>query len=142
MDAREAARRWAEAWKRGWETLDPEPILALYAADATHVTEPFRKAARGRDAIREYVERVLAEEEDPRVWMAQPIVDGSHAAIAWWASLREDGADSTLAGISLVHFDAEGLVVDQWDAWNHVAERREPGAPGPFARHGPSSHDT
>ena len=142
MDAREAARRWSDTWKRGWESLDPEPILALYAAEASLVTEPFREPARGRDAIREYVERVLGEEEDPRVWTAEPIVDGSHAAVAWWASLREGGADSTLAGISLVHFGPDGLVVDQWDAWNQVAERREPGVPGPFGRHGPAPHDT
>jgi ketosteroid isomerase-like protein len=72
MDAREAAHRWADAWKRGWETLDPEPILALYSPDATHLTDPFREPSRGIDAIRAYVERVFAEEEDPRVWMAEP----------------------------------------------------------------------
>lgn len=135
MTPRDAAARWAEAWKRGWESLDPEPILERYAADAVHWSEPFRDPGRGRGAIRAYVERVLAEEEDPRVWIGQPIVDGDRAAIAWWASLLEEGRETTLAGVSVVRFGADGLVTEQWDAWNHLGARREP-APGspPTAR--------
>jgi hypothetical protein len=134
MDAREAARRWVEAWKEGWEALDPEPIMARYAPNAVHFTEPFREPSRGATDVRAYVERVLAEEEDPRVWMGEPIVDGDRAAISWWASLREEGADATLAGTSVIRFDADGLVVEQWDAWNHAPERREPHGKDPFAQ--------
>lgn len=132
MEARHAAHRWATAWKAGWEALDPEPIMALYAPDAVHRTEPFREPSRGSDAIRAYVERVLAEEEEPRVWMSEPIVDGDRAAIAWWAALREEGADTTLAGVSLMRFDADGLVVEQWDAWNQRGERRDAPSGEPF----------
>ena len=126
METREAARRWAEAWNSGWKALDPEPIMALYAPNATHVTEPFREPARGAAAIRRYVERVFGEEEEPRVWVGDPIVDGDRAAISWWASLREGGAEMTLAGVSIVRFDPDGLVVEQWDAWNRLDERRDP----------------
>ena len=134
MDAREAARLRAEAWKEGWEALDPEPIMARYAPSATHFTEPFREPGRDAAEVRAYVERVLAEEEDPRVWIGEPIVDGDRAAIPWWASLREEGADATLAGTSVIHFDADGLVVEQWDSWNQLGERREPHPAGPFAK--------
>ena len=129
-----AARRWADAWRRGWESLDPEAILACYADDAVLSTEPFREPYRGRAGVRDYVARVFGEEEDPRVWMAEPIVDGDRAAVSWWASLREEGRESTLAGTSVLRFDATGLVIEQWDTWNHIAERRD--APldfGPFA---------
>ena len=134
MDIRQAARLWAEAWREGWEGLDPEPIMALYASTAIHFTEPFREPSGDADEVRAYVQRVLGEEDDPRVWMAQPIVDGDRAAISWWASLREGGADVTLAGTSVVRFDADGLVVEQWDTWNQVDERREPHLSSPFAR--------
>ena len=34
MTPADAARRWASAWKEGWESLDPEPIVAIYAMNA------------------------------------------------------------------------------------------------------------
>jgi len=126
VDTLEAARRWAKAWKDGWEALDPEPIMSLYAPNAVHWTEPFREPARDARQVRAYVERVLGEEEDPRVWMSAPIVEGDRASVSWWASLRENAADTTLAGTSILRFDTDGLVIEQWDAWNQVGERREP----------------
>ena len=131
----DAARRWARAWKDGWESLDTEPIVACYAPDALLSTEPFREPYRGREGVREYVTGALGEEEDPRVWMSDPIVDGDRAAISWWASLREDGAHSTLAGTSVLRFDGDGLVTEQWDAWNQVSQRREPPGWSPFDDH-------
>jgi nuclear transport factor 2 (NTF2) superfamily protein len=132
VDARAAAARWARAWQDGWEALDPEPILACYAADATLSTEPFRERHVGIDAVRGYVTRVFGEEEAPRVWMAEPIVDGARAAISWWASLHEDGVETTLAGTSVLRFGADGLVREQWDAWNTTPERRDPPDESPF----------
>ena len=135
MTATEAARRWAEAWRQGWEALDPEPILARYAPNALLSTQPFRTPYRGIAGVREYVTQALAEEEDPRVSMSEPIVEGDRASVSWWASLREDGADATLAGTSVLRFDADGLVVEQWDAWNQLGERRNPPSSfGPFDR--------
>ncbi len=131
-DARLAARRWADAWTRGWEALDIEPILACYAHDALLSTAPFREPYRGIAGVREYVVGALAAEADPTVWMAEPIVDGDRASISWWASLREDGADATLAGTSVLRFDANGQVVEQWDSWHQRPERGEPQAWSPF----------
>ena len=78
---------------------------------------------------------VEGEEEDPRVWTSDPIVEGDRASISWWASLVEDGADATLAGTSILRFDADGLVVEQWDAWNQLALRRDPPGWSPFLTH-------
>ena len=50
VETREAARLWAEAWKHGWEALDPEPIMARYAPTAVHFTEPFREPSRSAEA--------------------------------------------------------------------------------------------
>ena len=134
-DIHAAATRWARAWTLGWASLDPEPILACYAPDALLSTQPFRDPHRGRDGVREYVTLALAEEEDPRVWLSEPIVDGDRASISWWASLREGGADATLAGTSVLRFDREGLVIQQWDAWNQSTERADPPAWSPFGPH-------
>ena len=134
LDPRAAAERWAGTWTTAWEALDVEAIVALYADDALLSTEAFREPYRGRDGVRAYVSRVFGEEEDPRVWASAPIVDGERASISWWASLREEGADTTLAGTSVLRFDPDGLVVEQWDAWNALDRRRDPpNAWGPFA---------
>lgn len=132
-DVRAAAARWARTWTEAWEALDPEPIVALYAPDAVFSSEPFREAYRGPAGVRSYVERVFGEEDDVRVRVSTPIVDGDRASISWWASLREDGEDVTLAGTSVLRFDAAGLVAEQWDTWNLLPGRREPPSAGtPF----------
>lgn len=133
-DIRAAAARWARTWTDAWEALDVEPIVALYGPGVTFSTEPFREAYRGHDGVREYVSRAFREEEGPRVWVSEPIVDGDRASISWWAVLRENDADTTLAGTSVLRYDADGLVIEQWDAWNVLDERRKPPSDwSPFA---------
>lgn len=97
--------------------------MTLYAEDALLSTELSRDPNRGRDGVREYVAMVFGEEKDPVVVVSAPIVDARRAAVSWWASLREDGVDTTLAGTSVLEFDADGLVVEQWDTWNQVSRR-------------------
>ncbi|MDQ3448570.1 MAG: nuclear transport factor 2 family protein [Chloroflexota bacterium] len=126
MTYSDAAQRWADVWQRSWQTLDAESIVALYAQDATYSSEPYRIPFRGQEGAREYIEGAFAEETDVRAWFGQPVVTGSRAAVQWWASLVEDGKGVTLAGTSILTFDGDGLVVDQWDTWNSIDERREP----------------
>lgn len=134
MTTIDSARRWAETWKSAWESLDTEAIVALYAIDVLLSTEAFRDPYLSRDGVRAYVSRVFGEEEDPQVEVGVPIVDGKRAAVPWWASLREEGVDTTLAGISLLRFNVDGLVTEQWDAWDLMLQRRGPPKDwGPFA---------
>ena len=131
----EAARAWSDAWKHGWEALDVELVLARYAPDCVLSTEPFREPFRDVDGVRRYVTGVFGEEAEPQVWISPPIVEGEHASVSWWASLLEDGAATTLAGTSVLRFDADGRVIEQWDAWNQLRERRAPPERwGPFRR--------
>jgi len=45
-------------------------------------------------------------------------VDGDRAAVEWSAETRlKDGSTEKLAGVSLIRFDADGLVVEQRDFW-------------------------
>jgi hypothetical protein len=114
VDTHVAARRWAETWQRGWSELDAASVLALYADDCRlFLSHPFRS----HEPPREYVERALADTEWAEPWFGEPLVDGDRAAVEWWTFAREGGEDVTLAGISLLRFDAQGLVVEQRDAW-------------------------
>ena len=126
MRPTEAARRWADTWQRAWEALDTEPIVALYATGAVVSTAPFREPAVGPTGVREYVSRVFGEEAEPRVWMGEPIVEGERAAVSWWASLLDEGTNTTLAGTSMLRFNPDGQVTEQWDTWNVIGERLEP----------------
>jgi hypothetical protein len=76
--------------------------------------------------VREYVSGAFAEEESVRAWVGTPVVNGDRAAIEWWAALTENGLETTLAGTSVLRFDAAGLVVEQRDTWNQADGRREP----------------
>lgn len=126
METRAAARRWAESWCRSWEQGAVEAIVELYHPEAVYSSEPFRPPNLGHDGARRYVAGALASESEVRASFGEPIVDGDRAAVQWWASMVEDGAGITLAGISVLRFDADGLVVDEWDTWNQADGRRDP----------------
>jgi ketosteroid isomerase-like protein len=134
MSVRHAAERWAATWQRAWEARDTDAILPLYAPGTVFSSEPFRAPFRGSDGVREYVGGAFAEEAAPRVWVGTPVVDedGRRAAVEWWAALTENGAQVTLAGTSVLRFDAAGLVTEQRDSWNQAAGLREP--PGGWGR--------
>ena len=122
MNAGSAARVWVDAWERGWRDHDVEPIAARYAEGAVFRSHPFREA----EDPRAYVERVLAEEEaKPQVWFGEPISHGDRAAVEYWAIIRYEGGDHTLAGTTLLRFDDAGLVIEHRDYWALEPGRRE-----------------
>jgi hypothetical protein len=126
MDTRSAARRWAETWKRNWIAGEADPISDLYGPAAHFRSGPFRTPHVGRAGALEYVAQNFATESEVTVEFAEPLVDGRRAAVPWWASYTENGQRLTIAGTSLIRFDAEGLVEDQWDTWNSVEGERAP----------------
>jgi SnoaL-like domain len=114
VDTREAARRWARTWERGWLAHDAAEIVALYADGAQFRSHPFREP----EVPREYVERVLGEEESAECEFGEPLVDGDRAAVEWRArTTLRDGGEERLVGVSLLRFDEQGLVVEQRDVW-------------------------
>lgn len=122
MNTAAAAERWVAEWDRGWSQLDPEPVVALYADDAHFVAHPFRAP----ESAAEYVRRQFAEEEWAEPWFGRPVVDGDRAAVEWRAYVREDGLDVTLAGVSLLRFDAAGQCIEQRDTWAVEQGRVDP----------------
>jgi hypothetical protein len=113
MDTREAAQRWAEVWERGWREHDAAAIAALYGEGAFWQQHPFREPEHN------YLARVFAEEESARCQFGTPIVDGELAAVPWSAQTRlVDGGTEDLAGVSLLRFSNDGLVLEERDFWN------------------------
>jgi nuclear transport factor 2 (NTF2) superfamily protein len=128
METGEAAARWARTWHDGWEVRDTDAVMALYAQDSWYSSEAFREPIQGWKGVRQFVERVFSEERGPRVWVGEPIVSGDRAAIEWWATVVENDLPISLAGVSILRFDAAGLVSEQWDSWNQGVGFHEPPA--------------
>jgi ketosteroid isomerase-like protein len=125
MDTEEAARRWKETWERAWPARDVEAIASLYADQALYRALVFREPNRGISGVRRYLEENFGVEQEIECWFGDPIATGDRAAVEWWGTWIEDGQRLTLAGATVLRFDADGQVVDHRDYWNHV-ERREP----------------
>jgi SnoaL-like domain len=114
MDTREAAEHWREVWARGWRAGEAHEILALYSPTAYFQSHPFREAGTPAD----YILPTLAEEESAVCEFGEPIVDDDRAAVEWSAQTRlRAGGGEKLAGMSLLRFDDQGLVVEQRDFW-------------------------
>ena len=127
MDPAQAARRWAERWKAAWLAGDAEGVGRLYAERATFRSHPAREPHQGSPGARDYARRAFAEEEPVAVWFGDPVVaGGDRAAVEYWAILRTDGKELTLAGVALLRFDTDGLVSDQRDYWGMWEGRRDP----------------
>ena len=65
------------------------------------------------------------EEDAIECRFGEPVVGGDRAAVEWWSSWTEDDNDLTMAGVTILRFDADGMVVDHRDYWNQ-SDRREP----------------
>jgi hypothetical protein len=113
MDTRTAAQRWADVWQQGWPAKDTAAISALYADGAFWQQHPFRDPEPG------YLDRVFTEEESAQCEFGPPIVDGDQAAVTWRAQTRlTDGGTEDLAGVSVLRFRADGLVLEHRDFWH------------------------
>jgi hypothetical protein len=117
METREAAERWRRAWARGWHAHEAEPILELYAEGAHFQSHPLRDPQRPRD----YIVPTLDAEAWADCEFMKPLVDGERAAVEWRAEVKlKDGGTERLAGVSLLRFDPDGLVVEQRDFWGEA----------------------
>jgi SnoaL-like domain len=118
----DAAKRWAQVWADAWAAADVDAVAALYADDAVFYSAPFRD----RRAPRDYVEWAFSDQAEAECRFGEPLVENDRAAVDWWAVMTsKDGSVESIAGASLLRFDADGLVVEQRDVWAIEPGRRE-----------------
>ena len=125
MDVDAAARRWVEVWSSAWPARDADAIAAVYADHAVYRAFAFRKPDLGLAGIRRYLGENFAAQSELDCWFGEPVAGGDRAAVEWWGTWVDRGERLTLAGATLLRFDAAGKVVEHRDYWNEV-ERREP----------------
>jgi ketosteroid isomerase-like protein len=127
METVEAARRWRDTWERAWPAKDVEAIRSLYGEHAVFRSHPFREPRLGAEGAAGYASWAFASEEAPaECRFGEPIVDGDRATCEYWAVVRSGGSEQTIAGVSMIRFDGEGLVAFQRDYWAVEVGRRDP----------------
>jgi hypothetical protein len=102
----------------------------VYADEAVFYSHPFRPHQGALD----YATWAFSDQRSAEVRFGEPIVERDRAAVDWWAVVESgDGVVETLAGTSLLRFDATGRVVEQRDVWASVLGRvdLDRWAPGP-----------
>lgn len=122
MEVARFARAWVEGYTEGWRTFDAERIAALYAEDAVYRSHPFREP----EDVLEYTRRNFEAESELEFAFGEPVAAGDRAAVEYWAALSEDGEELTLAGVTLLRFREDGLVVEHRDYWALQPGRRPP----------------
>jgi nuclear transport factor 2 (NTF2) superfamily protein len=126
MDVREVATTWARVWERAWPAKDVEAIAALYSDEVSYRAYAFRQPDLGVEGVRDYLRRNFDVEHDIQCRFGEPFAAGDRAAVQWWASWIEDGEALTMAGVTVLRFDDEGLIVDHRDYWNSIPQREDP----------------
>jgi hypothetical protein len=102
-----------------WKSQDAEALVALQAENGVHWASMFRTPYRGREGLREYLERSFADETEPtRAQFGRPMVEGDRASVEYWALATFDDAPMTISGCTVVRFNADGLVVEARDYSN------------------------
>ena len=117
---------WLEAYRRAWEEKDAEAAAALFDEQATYRSNIFEEPYAGRAGVRRYWQEATRTQEDVRVVMGDPFVDGDRVAAEFWTTMVNDGADVTLPGCLLLRFNEDGLCLALREYWQFQAGRLEP----------------
>lgn len=118
--------QWLEGYRLAWEGRDSDAAAALFAEDASYTQQPYGAPSLGRSGVRDYWAQVTATQEDIVLRYGTPVVDGSRAAVEWWVTMRNGGADVTLAGEFFLVFDEHGLCRSLREYWHFSEGQLQP----------------
>lgn len=120
------ATEWLEAYRRAWEDRDPDAAAALFTDDAIYREQPYQQPFDGKAGVRDYWATVTATQSDIHFRYGTPLIAGDRVIAEWWVTMRNGGADITLAGVFLLRFDAAGLCSELSEYWHFGEGQREP----------------
>ncbi|MFN2470824.1 MAG: nuclear transport factor 2 family protein [Gaiellaceae bacterium] len=121
-----AAQHWRDTWERAWRTHDADAVESLYAEDCVFTSMPFREPHHGAAGARAYAQWSFASEEAVECWFGEPVVDGDRATCEYWAVVRSEGVEQTIAGCAVIRFGPDDKVLEQRDYWNLLDSRCDP----------------
>jgi hypothetical protein len=109
---------WLEAYRVAWEEADADAAAALFAEGSTYRANIFEDPYEGPEGVRRYWREVTRTQEDVRVRIGRPFVDGHRVAAEFWTTMRNDGVEVTLPGCLLLRFDDEGRCLALREYWH------------------------
>ena len=119
-------RSWLESYRVAWERKDADAAAALFSEPSTYRANIFEQPFEGRDGVATYWRDVTSSQEDVRVRIGVPFVDGDRVAAEFWTTMRVAGEEVTLPGCLLLRFDADGLCASLREYWHFQPGRFEP----------------
>jgi SnoaL-like domain len=124
-----ACERWAERYRRAWETADADEIADLFTPDAAYRSNVFREPYVGSAAIRQYWQRGAGSQRGVVVRMGRPVVGAERVAVEWWTTMIDpDDGEVTLPGCLLLRFAVDGRCQELWEYWQVRPGRQDPPA--------------
>jgi ketosteroid isomerase-like protein len=120
--SREAVEQWIARYEEAWRSGDAEAAAALFTEDCVFRSHPFRES----EDARAYTLRVFADEEGVEPHFGEPVVEGDRAAVEYWAAMKEDALDLTLAGCLMMRFAPDGRCSEMRDVWTTAPDRLDP----------------
>jgi hypothetical protein len=123
-----SVQEWIDAYGRAWETRDADAAAALFTAGGVYRDHPLGPPHHGQDGVRTYWSTVTSTQDHVRVRWGEPVVsaDARKAAVEWWVTMLNGGAEVTLTGILFLRFAPDGLCEELREAWHFEAGHQEP----------------
>jgi len=123
-------QEWVEGYFRAWDEKDADAAAALFTEQAIYRDQPYGDVHHGPGGVRAYWTGVTATQEDVRTRFGTIVAgaDGRRAAVEFWVTMLNGGAEVTLAGILFLRFDASGLCEELREAWHFTEGRLDPPA--------------
>ena len=115
--------QWIDGYRAAWEGRDADAAAALFTEDASYRTAPYSEPELGREGVRAYWASVTATQQEVKLLTGTAVVEGDRAAVEWWVTMLNGGAEVTLAGEFLLRFDENGLCRELREYW-HFGEGR------------------
>ena len=117
---------WVEAYGRAWRERDADSAAGLFTEDAEYRYSPFREPVVGSKAIHAYWEDVTSAQKEVDVRIGTPVVSSDLVVAEWWATMLEDGEETTITGCLLLRFTADGRCTAFREYWFQKPGRRDP----------------
>ncbi|CAN5752525.1 hypothetical protein BH20ACT23_BH20ACT23_19720 [soil metagenome] len=123
---RAQAQAWIDAYGEAWRAKDASGAAALFTEDGVYKSHPFREADVSREGISNYWMRATHDQRDLELHFGDPVVEGDHVAVEWWAAMTDDTGDVTLPGALILRFSDDGFCEELREYWHIEAGRHRP----------------